>query len=230
MKNVVFCSVIVLLSIILFSLFFKQLENDKQMIIVKDSLYTELNKNKEYVFKNQALELSIKDLEYINKELHNEIKKMNENPKVIIKTVSNIKYVDKPLYDTVIIDKSNDIAKIEWNLQEDYSNGNHIRMNGESLYNYKLNTSESLLKDFDLSIKVYNSISKDKKGNYIVSARTDFPGVKFDNVNGYLVNNDIVKKKRKFGISMFIGPIYEPRNNIISVGIGAGLTYDILQF
>lgn len=208
----------------------KYSEYDNKIILLKDSLYTEINKNKEYVYKNQALELSINDLKNINIELYDEIKKLNDNPKVVIKTVTNIEYINKPLIDTIKIDTLNKKTSILWGLHEDYSNGNYLSLNGESVYNSIDSTSYSNLKNLNLSIKVYNSIVKDKKGNYIITARTDFPGVKFDTLNGYIINDNIQKKKKKFGLSMFLGPIYEPRHNVLGVGVGIGLTYDIFQF
>ncbi|MEG1363343.1 MAG: hypothetical protein RSC92_02755, partial [Clostridia bacterium] len=103
-----------------------------------------------------------------------------------------------------------------------------ILLKGNSIIDLNNINSISKIDSLYLSIKIYNSIVEDKNGKLISTSRSDFPNIKFENIDNFILKSNKHKNK-KFGVSCFIGPTYDFKNNI-NIGVGIGLTYDIINF
>lgn len=211
-KNVL----IIILLIISSILYFKNVNIENKLetnqVILTDSLYEYKNKVNELYKEKEAYITNKKDLERINKELYDEIKKLKDNPIVItkIETVTKIDSIfieSKTEKDSLSNSKINNYTYID----------DYISMN----LTHKLNnnTGSLFVNNIKMNADITYSIIENKKTNKLsIITKSNNPYLNITDVNGGLINLQNSKTLKQ----------YYRRDNKwnISVNGGYGIVYD----
>ena len=81
----------------------------------------------------------------------------------------------------------------------------------------------SNLKSLEIASKLYISQTT-KDGKIYLNARSDFPNLKFTELEGYIVN-PLPAKKKRVGIGAFVGMDFKGKPTV-----GIGLSYNLINF
>ena len=216
------------------------------LIITKDSVNYLKNKNGELYAQVNTYIVTEDQLKQVNAELSNEIEKYKkQKPIIITKEVIKIVYKDTTLYSSIsskLDSAGNKQFDITWSSDTTFSTSNYIKVNGMSYV--KVDSTLNVLKygssldSLELGAKLYLGAVEEKNGMLKLNARTDFPGLVFTDVEGYLVDPMQTKsfkkltKKKRFGLSGFggIGTYFDDGGIRFIPTVGVGLTYDFFQF
>lgn len=218
-------------------------KNDVQILI--DSTEYLKNKNGELYATNNSYIMSNKDLKEINAELYKENKKLKDNPLVVEKIITIIEYRDTTLITTIDSTYFKDGFKfysLNWKKDTTYSKDNYFKIEGNT--KLKIDTMlhpisyYSRLNKLELGTKLYLSITDDEKNKQLkINARTDFPGLTFTDIDGYIIDPQKSKElnkyfpKKRWGVSLFGGYGLSLSNPIKLTPIfGIGLSYSIWNF
>jgi dipeptidyl aminopeptidase/acylaminoacyl peptidase len=213
--------------------------------ILKDSTEYVTNLNKELYARNNSAILEISDLKEYNKELYNEVKKLKDNPIVVTKVITKIEYRDTTLItviDSTYFEGNKKIFKLGWSKDTIYSEGNYFNLKGKTFLSIDTTLKPigyySYIQKLEIGSKLYLSLTENKKDkNLYINARTDFPGLIFTDIDGYIIDPQKSKELKKYfpqkrwGISVFGGPGVLIGNEFKAGWImGVGISYDILNF
>lgn len=176
----------------------------------------------------------VNDKDFINqkpeiaKEFKKELNLKNlENVENLTKISSNVKDTIKP---TIIFYTNND-KSINFNIEKynDFGNNNTRLLKG--YINYKNKDSIDSQFTLEQNITYHSAIVQNKDGQKEFKITTDYPGVKFTEINNYELNSllNIKKSKNKhiWGFGITAGWVLMQKNNTIQSGPGVavGLTF-----
>ena len=211
-KNVL----IIILLIISSVLYFKNVNIENKLetnqVILTDSLYEYKNKVNELYKEKEAYITNKKDLERINKELYDEIKKLKDNPIVVTK-IETVTKIDSIFIESKTEKDSLSNSKINnYNYIDDY-----VSMN----LTHKLNnnTGSLFVNNIKINADITYSIIENKKTNKLsIITKSNNPYLNITDVNGGLINLQNSKTLKQ----------YYRRDNKwnISVNGGYGIVYD----
>lgn len=212
-----------------------QLIAEQNKRALTDSLRTERNKVGELESVKSSFLASVNDLKTLNADLYQELKREIGNVKSLIKTqvlierepvtISNelVTYPDKS-FGLKFHDKYSDDA-LTWTI----SGQSKFKLESGVVYPGSTTINQNSIK-----VKLVMGF-KENKDNFEVWARSGSPMVKFGELDGVLLipkKADITcptVRKKRFGLGPFagvgVGIDFKPR-----FVIGAGITYDLLQF
>lgn len=233
-KNVL----IIILLIISSILYFKNVNIENKLetnqVILTDSLYEYKNKVNELYKEKEAYITNKKDLERINKELYDEIKKLKDNPIVItkIETVTKIDSIfieSKTEKDSLSNSKINNYTYID----------DYISMN----LTHKLNnnTGSLFVNNIKMNADITYSIIENKKTNKLsIITKSNNPYLNITDVNGGLINlqnsktlKQYYRRDNKWNISVNggYGIVYDHVNGRFAVGptLSIGVSYTLFH-
>ena len=229
-KNVL----IIILLIVSSILYFKNVNIENKLetnqVILTDSLYEYKNKVNELYKEKEAYITNKKDLERINKELYDEIKKLKDNPIVITK-IETVTKIDSIFIESKTEKDSLSNSKINnYNYIDDY-----ISMN----LTHKLNnnTGSLFVNNIKMNADITYSIIENKKTNKLsIITKSNNPYLNITDVNGGLINlqnsktlEQYYRRDNKWNISINggYGIVYDHVNGRFAVGptLSIGVSY-----
>ena len=233
-KNVL----IIILLIISSILYFKNVNIENKLetnqVILTDSLYEYKNKVNELYKEKEAYITNKKDLERINKELYDEIKKLKDNPIVITK-IETVTKIDSIFIESKTEKDSLSDSKINnYNYIDDY-----ISMN----LTHKLNnnTGSLFVNNIKMNADITYSIIENKKTNKLsIITKSNNPYLNITDVNGGLINlqnsktlEQYYRRDNKWNISINggYGIVYDHVNGRFAVGptLSIGVSYTLFH-
>lgn len=233
-KNVL----IIILLIISSVLYFKNVNIENKLetnqVILTDSLYEYKNKVNELYKEKEAYITNKKDLERINKELYDEIKKLKDNPIVITK-IETVTKIDSIFIESKTEKDSLSNSKINnYNYIDDY-----ISMN----LTHKLNnnTGSLFVNNIKMNADITYSIIENKKTNKLsIITKSNNPYLNITDVNGGLINlqnsktlEQYYRRDNKWNISINggYGIVYDHVNGRFAVGptLSIGVSYTLFH-
>lgn len=228
--NKIYIFTIIILAGIVWFMSFKVSNSKSNIVILSDSISVLHNKNGDLTYFKESAEISLKDLENINKKLYDEVKYLKDNPIVVehIETKYEIRYVYmESKLDSIVMDSIK-----TYNIYWEYDNKENLFIKGITSvdldYKSNLLKHKTYLDNLSLNIELYGALIKEKKGKLSYRVTSKSPYVSITKMDGFIISN-YKPKPKKFGISVFGGPSYDFVNKSMGASIGIGLSYDVLQ-
>lgn len=197
------------------------------IIVKNDSIEVLRNRSNEYYSRTEAYVVKISELESANRELYKEVKKLKGKPLTVETVQTTISYSGD--LETKVERKDSGEVNLVWSKDTIYSTGNSLKIEG--ITSLKLDSTftplsySTYLKTLEIASKLY-IIQTEKDGRIYLNARTDYPNLKFTELEGYIVDIPTVKKKAKrIGLGAFIGIDYRGKPNV-----GVGINYNLITF
>jgi len=244
-------TIYVLLSIIGILLFLYSIEKGgnnnlkNNLIVSKDSVTYYKNKSNELYAKVNTYVITEKQLKELNGDLYNEVHKYkNQKPIVIVKEKIKISYKDTIIKSDIYLslDKNgNKQFNIIWKADTIFNKDNYIKLSGSSYVKIDsvLNVLQygSKLNNLEFAANLFLGVNEDKNGKLVINARTDFPGLTFPYMEGYIIDPmktsafKKLSKRKRYGLSAFggVGTYFDGGIKFIPT-IGVGITYDFFKF
>lgn len=226
-------------------------QNEKAL---SDSVRISINKVGEVEYSKNILVADIGDLEKLNKNLFDEMKKEKGKVSELTSTIISIKNKnnDTVILPSKLIEYSNGDRGISWEYDTIYDAKNYRRISGVS--NFKINFTKTTYNvmplntniiKFDIGFNIVQGLRETKNGDVEMFVRSNHPGFEVSDLSSVIINpenNPILKKfttsatvkNKRFGIGINAGyGIYvDGKNNTAGTGIiaGFGLSYSLFRF
>ena len=214
--------------------------SDQNNKALTDTLRLSKNKNGDTEASKDVVIGSSKDLEKLNKELADELKKENGKVYELNQIIANIKQVpgDTIKIKDTEIKYSNGIYTLNWNYDTIYNDKNNHHIKGLNKLTFK-DTCVEKLETFILSdnfnFNLVTGLRENKDGQLEIFVRSDYPNLNVSSLEGAIIDpdkNPIMKKYAntyKFHIGPYIGLGFD---NKLSPGfqIGLGVQYNLIGF
>ena len=216
------------------------------LIVAKDSVTYLKNKSNELYAEVSTYVITEKQLKELNKSLFDEVNKYKkQKPIVITQEKIKIQYRDTIMVTSIssqLDEFGNKQFNLDWNADSTFNKDNYVKLNGRTYV--KIDSTLRVLKyggrlnQMELGAKLILGVNEDKNGKIVINARTDFPGLTFTDVEGYIIDpmkTDTFKKlakKNRYGISAFggVGTYFDGGGIKLIPTIGVGISYDLLSF
>jgi hypothetical protein len=250
-KNVVLAAVIGLLIIIVVVMFNRINElkdnirvNDTNISALNDTLKEYKTKNGTIVAEKEAYYSSLKELEKVNKNLYNDVKRLEKELKIKTGTVQVVTVQGQVIthYDTVFVQQeklTDSITKISVSSNNKDSVVSSVSSAELKLYHtcdslyvtdYSLNSTFSV---DNLKLTIITGYKKQglfkPNTQYVSSIITNDERFKISGIDSW-INKDF-EKKRYLSLKpgLFVGGFYDPFYKHFSLGIGFGLTVQYIK-
>lgn len=184
------------------------------------------------------------NLKDLNKELADELKKEKGKVYELNQIIANYKPVivevpvDVIVYKPVNGDKQYGLL-VKYDTIFDKYNYSKLEVETKFLIdsNFNVKPLTSTIKNNEIGFNLITGL-RELDGNIEIFARSNHPYIGIIDMEGAIIdpkNHPVLKKftkPKKFGISFFIGPAIGGNTNHVIGGVfvGAGLTYDLIQF
>lgn len=218
---------------------------------LNDTMRSYKTKNGELVYEKYALISKINDLGGYSKELEEEIKKLKDNPIVIVKYKTIVEHIPfgvpvYPDYENMSwsSDSSYALLPFKWSYDTTYSNGNSRTLSGEFMVKMDTNTTTSIknfiISEDKLNLSLTTGLTENKDGLVEIFITSDYPGFKPTNIEGTLIDpreSKVIKKyfpPKRWGVGIYggYGINLNPTNGDLGHGLqlGVGVSYNIIQW
>lgn len=219
---------------------------NRNVLILNDSIRQYKNRMGELYSQVNGYVITEEQLRDANSQLYDEVQKLkNQKPIFIVKEQVKIEYRD-----TMIVSGVNEIMNgngsktfdVKWGKETKFDKDNSISLNGSTslVIDTALNalSSSAKIDKLDVNASIFISYTEEKDGKLNLNARTDFPGLSFTRMEGYIIDPMKTKafknlqSKKRFGISAFggIGTAFDGTSIRAVPTVGVGLTYDFISF
>jgi hypothetical protein len=180
--------------------------SENNITALKDSVTYYTFKNNGLVFQKAILIANKKELKSLNNDLYKEIKKLKDNPKVIVKKDIEIRY-DTVEVNSEIVQYPNNEFKLRWKHDTLYSLNNYHSIESEtSLILDPLTDSIQLASSYitknEIGISLTTSLVKEED-YYKILVNSDYPGFNVLDINGSIVDKSMITSNES---SIVIGP------------------------
>lgn len=235
LKNFTFKDwMIVILSIgmLIFYIMYRNTRHDLlyNNVIYNDSLTIYKNKvNEDYVAKNTYVQ-TIKDLKKTNQELYEEIKNLEDNPLVIVKTKSE--FIKDTIYanaDSIHHDSL--YYNLHWSVNGEQQ---YYSLNGRTRVKFDFSDFSTLITDMRINTGITLDVIDDGQ-RFRVITKSDNPYINVNDINSVIIDptqSQALKKyfnQKKFVVGPYIG-VGIDKNLRVGPQLGIGLTYKLINF
>ena len=206
-------------------------------LALTDSVRTITNKWGEEIHLKNVLVASEKELKDLNRELYEDVKKLEGKVKIAQSATAVIK--TEPIYLINTVTKYPDgVNRLTWSFDTTYNENNSKLIKGYT--QFKIDTIGNILDrgtvitNDEMRIKLMTGLTE-LDGSYQIFVKTDYPGIKFDNIEGAILDKKIFNKASTNESSWVFGPYigagfgFNPRTMTVgpNVSIGLGLTFNV---
>ena len=218
---------------------------------LNDSIRSYRTKNGEIIYEKKALISKVGELGEYSKELEDEIKKLKDNPIVVVKYKTVIEHIPfgvpaYPNFDklTWSEDSTYMLLPFAWEYDTTYSDGNFRKLRGDFTVRVEksmvttinqMNISQDLV-----GMSFTTGLTENKDGFIEIFITSNYPGFKPTNIEGVLIDpreSEVIKKyfpPKRWGVGIHggYGVYMDPTNGNIGHGlqIGVGVSYDLIQW
>lgn len=204
---------------------------------LKDTIKITKDRLGNAVYEKGLLVSDKKHLAELSQQLKQEIDELNG--RIVILTSIGAIIIHDTMYTTNQIYTLPDGSKsLSWQFENIYSEENYRRLAGKT--NFYLDTMNMTVKDKGTTItedlihmNIITGINKNDKGLYNIFVKTDYPGMKFDKIEGAALDQKMFMKQEEsnivFGPAVFVGYGLNPVNKTLGpqVSVGFALTYNL---
>lgn len=213
----------------------------QNIIALNDSIRIVKNKwDEEITLKNTYI-TSGKELENINKNLSDKIKKLEGDVLYASNIISSIK-TDTIFIENEVIRYPDGTNQLSWSYNKDYGNGNSRFLDGNSRFSIDL--SDSAFSILDKGTSITRDITNlsiltgltELDESYQIFVKTDYPGITFSNIEGAILDKKRFLKQTQpnwiFGPSIYIGVGVDPKNATAGpqIGLGISATFNLNKY
>jgi hypothetical protein len=213
----------------------------QNIIALNDSIRIVKNKwDEEITLKNTYI-TSGKELENINKNLSDKIKKLEGDVLYASNIISSIK-TDTIFIENEVIRYPDGTNQLSWSYNKDYGNGNSRFLDGNSRFSIDL--SDSTFSILDKGTSITRDITNlsiltgltELDESYQIFVKTDYPGITFSNIEGAILDKKRFLKQTQpnwiFGPSIYIGVGVDPKNATAGpqIGLGISATFNLNKY
>lgn len=209
---------------------------DSNVQAIKSELISTTDKLGNVVAEKGALQGELEEIKDLNTTLFDSLEYLHENPV----TVTNIKYitVPQPIYDIETAGKY--LGENKFKLSWEYNNsGTWGRRTLEGITRFTIvgdttvaEATTDIVRDV-MEMNITTGFRETDEGMLRVYARTDYPGAKFLEVEGAIINPrnyvESITTHKRWGIGPFIGTAINPKFQIHTV-IGVSIHYSFYQW
>lgn len=225
-----------------------QLEiSEQNQLALTDSIRVTENKYKELVFSKNTLIAQKGNLEDLNKDLANAVKRERGKVRSLNRIVSEVK-ADTVFTNNTLILYKDGTNGLSWNYDTIYDKNNERHISGISNFSIDSNGNIRPLKTIISKDEFkFNLITglKEKDGNVEIFVRSDYPNFNVTKLDGAIIdpqNHPIIKKYQKnkrWGIGPYAGVGIGINSNQIpnkdfglgyNFSFGIGIHYSIIKF
>lgn len=203
-----------------------------------DSIRKIKTKNGDLVFQKAVLISEKKELKNLNKNLYNEVDKLDGKIIQLTSTIIKMELVMDTIVNNTLVENGNNSFGIVWSTDKKFGEGNRRFISGVT--NFKININPSgvtvipintiITRDY-LNIAVLSGL---KEYNGIIDSffTTKFPGIEVTKLDTAILGSNKFPNKnnnKKIGLGFYtgFGGTYNPFTDVISSGFqfGAGITF-----
>ena len=185
-------------------------QSDKTIIVYNDTIASYKNKlGEECAIKNMYIQ-QVEDLKRNNESLYAEIKKLKEDPVVVVKTETV--FVKDTTYLNTVAEEDSTEYKLQWNLAESYDKYNWFNIEGNTSIKKDSLTYSTYLTNLSIGANLVLDVVETKdKNHFQIITRSDNPNLRFTNIEGAFLDpskSTVIKnaiKKTNFGFGIYGG-------------------------
>lgn len=230
--------IILILSIILSLVLFKQCENNRiyedNYIVLSDSINNYRDKIGNLYKEKESYILEIDNLKRINENLYAEVKNLKDNPTVVTQVITEFKF------DTIIIDNVTETDTLNNKINTYKYADNFINMDITHILSN--NKGKIEINNISSTANIYTSIIENKKTRRLsIISRSDNPYLTINNVNGGFLDinssktlTNYFKRENKWAITVQggLGIVYDMQSQklIGGPGFSVGVSRIIFQW
>lgn len=211
---------------------------DKQnLIALNDSVRTVKTKYGNEVSLKNVLIADRRNLKEFNAELAKDLKKLEGNVLYIASTVASIKSQEPIVINNTVKEYPDGTKELNWAYHKDFDKNNSKTLEGNSKFAIDtigkkftiVDKGTTITKD-EMKIKLTTGLTELDK-SYQIYITTDYPGVKFDKIDGAILDKDRFLKKVEptiiwgptINAGWGISPLNLTTGPQITIGVGATL-------
>jgi predicted RND superfamily exporter protein len=166
--------------------------NSQNLAASRDSTRTYVNKWGEEVTVKNILIADKEDLKKINKNLFEDVKRLEGKVKYISNIVTEIKNSEPIVITNTIRELPDGTKELAWNYKKDFDSTNSRILEGNS--KFSIDTTKGKLEIIDrgttisrdeMKMKITTGLTE-SDSTYQIYVKTDYPGVKFTKIEGFL--------------------------------------------
>ncbi len=213
---------------------------------LKDSVRTEKTRNGELLYIKKALLADKDNLEILNKDLNEEVKKLKGKIITIQKIGGSIAISDPIIITNEVIKYRDGEYGLAWNYDTVYSEGNYRKFSGETSVlvdtAHNITSKGTKINQDELALTLVTGL-REKNGTLEIYVDPQYPGMTITRIDGAIIDpqkSDAIKKyfpPKKWSIGPMLGvgmsagygingkPIFGP-----TVTFGVGISYGIIRF
>lgn len=219
--------------------------NLKQQVIVDrqnqlaltDSVRTVKTKLGNEVSLKNVLIADRRNLKELNAELAKDLKKLEGNVLYIASTVASIKSQGPIIVNNTVKEYPDGTKELNWAYHKDFDKDNSKTLEGNSKFTidtigkkFTINDKGTTITKDEMKIKLTTGLTELDK-SYQIYVTTDYPGVKFDKIDGAILDKDRFLKKVEptiiwgptINAGWGISPLTQTSGPQITIGVGATL-------
>jgi hypothetical protein len=241
-------SILIVSLVIVVLLFLKQCSDnskyEQQLVInkqnelaLKDSVRTIKTKYGTEISLKNVLIADRKNLMELNSGLAKDLKKLEGNVLYIASTVAEIKSKEPIIINNKVKEYPDGTRELSWAYHKDFDEFNSKTLEGNSKFSIDTTSNKFLIIDKgttiskdEMKIKLTTGLTE-LDNSYQIYVTTNYPGVKFDKIDGAILDKNRFLKKVEptftFGPTLNVGwginPLNQTHGPQITIGVGATL-------
>jgi len=218
-----------------------KIQNQNQKAIL-DSVRIIKNRHGEDIFLKNTLVADSKELKVLNRSLYEDLRRMEGKVKYISSIVSEIKNAEPITINNTVKELPDGTRELAWMYQNQFDSINSRTLEGNSRFSLDtakgkiivLDKGTTITRD-EIKIKLSTGLT-DLNESYQIFVKTDYPGVKFDKIDGAILDKKMfLKKKEKtfiFGPSINAGLGFNSTFRRIEpqISLGVSLTFNLNKY
>jgi hypothetical protein len=178
-----------------------------------------------------------KELFSLNKDLANDLGKLEGKVKYISSIVTDIKNSEPIVITNTVKEYPDGLKELSWNYDKQFDENNSRKIEGSS--KFVIDTTKKILKIVDkgtvitkdeMKIKLITGLTE-IDGSYQIYVKTDYPGVKFDKIDGSVLDKEMFIKPKEpsviMGPSISAGMALNPITLQLQPQISLGISYTL---
>jgi hypothetical protein len=190
---------------------------------LNDTIRVQKNKAGEDMFVKKTLLADKKNLEKLNVDLSNELKKVKDKVIFLQKTIAEIKS-DTQYVPTYLIKYADGSYSLDWELDTSYSEGNYRKLSASSFFlidsiSHRVIPGRTQIKDDVFGFSFVTGL-KEKSGSLEIFVTPKYPGMQITSIEGAVIDphkSEVLKKMfptKKWSVGPYAG-----------LGIGSGSSF-----
>lgn len=214
--------------------------NKQNELALKDSVRVVKTKYGNEISLKNILISDKKHLMELNSGLAKDLKKLEGNVLYIASTVAEIKSKKPVIIENKIKEYPDGTRELSWNYHEDFDEDNSKTLEGNSKFiidtigkKFTIIDKGTTISKDEMKIKLTTGLTE-LNDSYQIYITTNYPGVKFDKIDGAILDKNRFLKKVEptfnigptINVGWGINPLNQSHGPQITIGVGATLNFN----